>query len=158
MKGMNSFPWCFPKADISLVGKLWRRFKVRILREKSSCYKQCLLLFHQPLTLASWLLPLLKIPLTFFIPSLLCLGTCPSQPFLLFFFFKLIVCVLCSIVSDSLQAYQASLSMEFSRQGYWSRLPLPTPGDLPDPGIEPTSLCLLHWQVDSLPLCHLGSP
>jgi len=30
--------------------------------------------------------------------------------------------------------------MEFSRQGYWSRLPFPTPGDLPDPGIEPMSL------------------
>ena len=30
--------------------------------------------------------------------------------------------------------------MEFSRQGYWSGLPFPTPEDLPDPGIEPTSL------------------
>ena len=29
--------------------------------------------------------------------------------------------------------------MEFSRQEYWSRLPFPTPGDLPDPGIEPAS-------------------
>ena len=37
-------------------------------------------------------------------------------------------------------AHQASLSMEFSRQEYWSWLPFPTPGDLPDPGIEPTSL------------------
>ena len=34
---------------------------------------------------------------------------------------------------------QAPLSMEFSRQEYWSRLPFPTPRDLPDPGIEPTS-------------------
>jgi len=33
-----------------------------------------------------------------------------------------------------------SLSMGFPRQEYWSGLPLPTPGDLPDPGIEPTSL------------------
>ena len=33
---------------------------------------------------------------------------------------------------------QASLSMEFSRQEYWSGLPFPTPGDLPDPRIEPT--------------------
>ena len=33
-----------------------------------------------------------------------------------------------------------SLSMEFSRQKYWSGLPFPTQGDLPDPGIEPTSL------------------
>ena len=37
-------------------------------------------------------------------------------------------------------AHQASLSMEFSRQEYWSGLPCPPPGDLPDPGVEPTSL------------------
>ena len=36
-------------------------------------------------------------------------------------------------------ASQAPLSMEFSRQEYWSRLPFPTPGDLPDPRIEPVS-------------------
>ena len=36
-------------------------------------------------------------------------------------------------------ACQAALSMEFSRQEYWSGLPLPPPRDLPDPGIEPTS-------------------
>ena len=35
---------------------------------------------------------------------------------------------------------QAPLSMEFSRKDYWCGLPLPTAGDLPDPGIEPTSL------------------
>ena len=34
---------------------------------------------------------------------------------------------------------QASLSMEFSKQEYWSRLPFPSPRDLPDPGIEPKS-------------------
>ena len=34
----------------------------------------------------------------------------------------------------------APLSMGFSRQKYWSRLPFPTPGNLPDPGIEPESL------------------
>ena len=37
-------------------------------------------------------------------------------------------------------ACRAPLSMGFSRQEYWSGLPLPTPGDLPDPGIEPASL------------------
>ena len=37
-------------------------------------------------------------------------------------------------------ACQAPLSMEFSRQAYWSGLPFPTAGDLADPGIEPTSL------------------
>ena len=34
---------------------------------------------------------------------------------------------------------QASLSMGFLRQGYWSGLPFPSPGDLPDPGIEPAA-------------------
>ena len=37
-------------------------------------------------------------------------------------------------------ACQASLSMEFSRQEYWNGLPFPSPGDLPDLGIEPISL------------------
>ena len=36
-------------------------------------------------------------------------------------------------------AHQAPLSMELSRQEYWSGLPFPPPGDLPDPGIEPMS-------------------
>ena len=36
-------------------------------------------------------------------------------------------------------AYQVPPSMEFSRQEYWSGLPFPSPGDLPDPGIEPGS-------------------
>ena len=43
---------------------------------------------------------------------------------------------------------QASLSMEFSRQKYWSGLPFTSPGDLPDPGIEPGSPA---FQADSLP-------
>ena len=45
-------------------------------------------------------------------------------------------------------AYQASLSMGFSRQEYWSVLPFPSPGDLPNPGIEPGSPAL---QADALP-------
>ena len=40
------------------------------------------------------------------------------------------------------------LSMEFFRQEYWSELPFPSPGDLPDPGMEPGSPAL---QADSLP-------
>ena len=36
-------------------------------------------------------------------------------------------------------AYQAPLSMGFSRQEYWSGLPFPSPGDLPNPGIKPGS-------------------
>ena len=47
---------------------------------------------------------------------------------------------------------QAPLSMGFSRQEYWSELPCPPPGNLPDPGMEPMSLCLLHWEAGSLPL------
>ena len=39
-------------------------------------------------------------------------------------------------------AHQAPLSMGFSRQEYWSRLPFPSPGDLPDPGIKPASPAL----------------
>ena len=42
-------------------------------------------------------------------------------------------------------ACQAPLSMEFSRQEHWSKLPFPTPGDLPDPGIELMSLELADW-------------
>ena len=45
-------------------------------------------------------------------------------------------------------AYQAPQSMEFSRQEYWSGLPFPAPGDLPNPGIEPESPAL---QADALP-------
>ena len=60
--------------------------------------------------------------------------------------------ILHSVVSDSVTpwtvAYKASLSMEFSRQEYWSGLPFPSPGDLPDPGIEPGSPAL---QTGSLP-------
>ena len=49
-------------------------------------------------------------------------------------------------------AHQAPLSMGFSRQEYWSGLPVPAAGDLPDPGIELTSLVSPAWQEDSLPL------
>ena len=45
-------------------------------------------------------------------------------------------------------ACQSPLSMKFSRQEYWSGLPFPSPGDLPDPGMEPGSPAL---QADSLP-------
>ena len=50
-------------------------------------------------------------------------------------------------------AYQAPLSLGFSRQEYWSRLPFPSPGDLPNPGIEPRSPAL---QADTLPSEPLG--
>ena len=51
-------------------------------------------------------------------------------------------------------ALQAPMSMGFSRQVYQSRLPFPSPGDLPDPGIEPRSPAL---QADSIQLSHQGS-
>ena len=49
---------------------------------------------------------------------------------------------------DHVIAHQTPLSVGFSRQEYWSELPFPSPGDLPDPGIEPASITL---QADSLP-------
>ena len=49
-------------------------------------------------------------------------------------------------------AHKVPLSTEFSKQEYWKGLPFPTPGDLPDPGIEPGSLASPNWQADSLPL------
>ena len=52
-------------------------------------------------------------------------------------------------------ALQAPLSMGFSRQEYWSGLPFPSPGYLPDPGIEPGSLAL---QAQSLPSEPQGKP
>ena len=62
------------------------------------------------------------------------------------------MCVSHSVMSDSVTlrivTHQASLSMGFSRQEYWSVLPFPSPEDLPHPGIEPWSPAL---QADSLP-------
>ena len=55
-------------------------------------------------------------------------------------------------------ASQAPLSMGFSKQEYWSGLPCPPPGDLPDPGIEPVFHAASASQGDSLLLSHLGSP
>ena len=51
--------------------------------------------------------------------------------------------------------HQAPLSMGFSRQECWSRLPFPFPGDLPDSGIESLSPA---WHVDSLPSETSGKP
>ena len=48
--------------------------------------------------------------------------------------------------------------MGFPRQEYWSGLPFPSPGDLPDPGIEPVKSVSPALQVDSLLLSHQGSP
>ena len=48
--------------------------------------------------------------------------------------------------------YQAPLSIEFSRQEFWSGLSGPPPGDLPNPGIDPTSPPSKALKVDSLPI------
>ena len=56
--------------------------------------------------------------------------------------------------------HQAPLSMGFPRQEYWSGLPLPSPGDLPDPGIKlisPASVCCVGRQI-LYRLSHLRSP
>ena len=57
-------------------------------------------------------------------------------------------------------AHQASLPMEFSRQECWSGLPFPPPGNLPNPGMEPSTLVSLalagRWILYQLH--HLGSP
>ena len=74
----------------------------------------------------------------------------------LFIFFDYLkiyfLCVSRSVVSQLFatlwsEAHQAPLSMEFSRQEYWSGLSLPSPGNVPNPGIEPESPAL---QADSL--------
>ena len=62
----------------------------------------------------------------------------------------------CSVMFDSFAtpwtiARQSPLSLGFPRQEYWSGLPVSPPGIFPTQG---SNLCLLHWQVDSLPLSH----
>ena len=72
--------------------------------------------------------------------------------------FTLDLTVNCSAMSDSATpwtvAHHAPLSVEFSRQEYWNRLPFSPPGDLPNPGIKPGSPAL---QADSFCLNHQGS-
>ena len=74
------------------------------------------------------------------------------------YIYSLFLLFSCSVMSDSFTApwtiaHQSPLSMGFSRQEYWSRLPFPSPGDLPNPGIESESL---HWQMSSLPVAPPG--
>ena len=68
--------------------------------------------------------------------------------------------VLCLVthVTPGTVALQTPLSVGFSRQEYWSGLPFPPPGDLPDPGTEPKSPVSSALQADPLPLSHLGNP
>ena len=62
----------------------------------------------------------------------------------------------CLTICESMDCSPPGSSVhEFSRQEYWSGLPFPSPGDLPNPGTEPRSLTL--W-VDSLPTEPIGKP
>ena len=62
---------------------------------------------------------------------------------------KVLLCQLCTaLVTPWTVAFQAPLTMKSSMQEYWKRLSFPSPGDLPNPGIEPTSPA---WQAASLP-------
>ena len=71
----------------------------------------------------------------------------------------MVLVLICSVMSNSLTPLtvpcQAPLSMGFSRQEYWSGLPCPPPGHLPNPGIEPRYPAL---QADSLPSEPPGKP
>ena len=70
----------------------------------------------------------------------------------------------CSVMSDSRlsllqrerEPCQASLSMEFSGQEYWSELPFPPPGDLPDLGLNRRLLHPPYWQQESFTSEPLG--
>ena len=72
------------------------------------------------------------------------------------------MCALCAQSLSQVQLFatpgtatrQAPLSMEFSRQEYWSGLPFPPPEYLPNPEMDPACPA---WQADSLQLHHLGS-
>ena len=65
------------------------------------------------------------------------------------------VCVGIFIHGDKVHLKILELSTEFYRHEYWSGLPFPSSGDLPDPGIKPASPAL---QEDYLPLSHQRSP
>ena len=67
------------------------------------------------------------------------------------------MCAQCLTLWDSMDCSQSSLYMELFRQEYWSGLPFPTPGDLPDPGIKPVSLESPALEAGALPLSHQGS-
>ena len=60
-----------------------------------------------------------------------------------------------TLVTPWIVARQAPLSMGFSRQEYWSGLPFPSPGDLPNAGTEPSLLHgrqFLYWGYEAIPM------
>ena len=70
----------------------------------------------------------------------------------------MLVTELCPTLCNPMEhSSQTPLSLEFSRQKYWSGLPFPSPGrcSISTQGSDP---CHLHWQAGSLPMSHQGSP
>ena len=67
------------------------------------------------------------------------------------------MCVLRLSMAPRTVAWQAPLSMKFFRQEYWSGVPFPPPGDLPNSGIEATSPAFPELPLDSLPPSHQGT-
>ena len=61
-------------------------------------------------------------------------------------------------LSSSSSSNQKLETWGLPRQEYWGGLLFSTLRNLPNPGMNPCVWCLLDWQADSLPLCHLGSP
>ena len=99
-------------------------------------------------------------PLQVWSPALQFSSVAPGHLVFIMFQVQLHVCMCllaesCRIVILWTTARQAPLSMGFSRQEYWSGLPFPSPGDLPDPGINAASPA---WQADSLPAGSPGKP
>ena len=84
-----------------------------------------------------------------------CIGTCGANNILLFYYCWLVAKSCLSLATLWAVACQAPLCMNFPRQEYWSGLPFPPPGNLPDPGIESWSPAL---QADSLPSEPPGKP
>ena len=104
---------------------------------------------HIPILLSnvttSWLYGINNFAILYTFTTLLCIPKQYSSTLhLLRFSMSMCVCYIISVLSDSFAtlrtvACQASLSMGFPRPEYWSGLPFPSPGDLPNPGIEPES-------------------
>ena len=64
----------------------------------------------------------------------------------------------CLTLSDPMNCSPPGSSVHGIREEYWNGLLFPTPGNLPDPGIELSLLSLLHWQAGSLPPAPPGKP
>ena len=95
-------------------------------------------------------------PLLLGIRMFFCFCFCfANKDYLCLFLDSTYMCCVCSVTTPWIIARQAPLSMEFSRQEYWSGLLFPSPGDFPDQGSNLRLLCLLPWEADCLPLCFL---